>query len=209
MAALDEGLRWVEVRLAELVDGAPPDAVQLRRKDGPRSWPVHALIKHDGNAEDTEARVRAELASLVEEATEVGSALHVRLVMLRGGVVSASRSVYMPAPERTGDDDDDAPKGGAGSQGAALVATNRDLRSLLEVYARQQGATVSAAMQGWAGSMARTSELEREVAELRAALVVAEQAQQGDPVVQQALSALAPQLPLLLAQFAQARSGGQ
>lgn len=207
MAALDEGLRWIEVRLAELVDGAPPDAVQLRRKDGPRSWPVHALIKHDGAIEDTEGRVRAELASLVEEATEVGSALHVRLVMLRGGVVSASRSVFMPAPERT--DDDDEPKGGAGSQGAALVATNRDLRSLLEVYARQQGATVSAAMQGWAGSMARTSELEREVAELRAALVVAEQAQQGDPVVQQALSALAPQLPLLLAQFAQSRSGAQ
>ncbi len=207
MAALDEGLRWIEVRLAELVDGAPPDAVQLRRKDGPRSWPVHALIKHEGAIEDTEGRVRAELASLVEEATEVGSALHVRLVMLRGGVVSASRSVFMPAPERT--DDDDEPKGGAGSQGAALVATNRDLRSLLEVYARQQGATVSAAMQGWAGSMARTSELEREVAELRAALVVAEQAQQGDPVVQQALSALAPQLPLLLAQFAQARSGAQ
>jgi hypothetical protein len=165
------------------------------------------LIKHEGAIEDTEGRVRAELASLVEEATEVGSALHVRLVMLRGGVVSASRSVFMPAPERT--DDDDEPKGGAGSQGAALVATNRDLRSLLEVYARQQGATVSAAMQGWAGSMARTSELEREVAELRAALVVAEQAQQGDPVVQQALSALAPQLPLLLAQFAQARSGAQ
>ncbi len=207
MAALDEGLRWIEVRLAELVDGAPPDAVQLRRKDGPRSWPVHALIKHEGAIEDTEGRVRAELASLVEEATEVGSALHVRLVMLRGGVVSASRSVFMPAPERT--DDDDEPKGGAGSQGAALVATNRDLRSLLEVYARQQGATVSAAMQGWAGSMARTSELEREVAELRAALVVAEQAQQGDPVVQQALSALAPQLPLLLAQFAQSRSGAQ
>lgn len=207
MAALDEGLRWVEVRLAELVDGAPPDAVQLRRKDGPRSWPVHALIKHEGAIEDTEGRVRAELASLVEEATEVGAALHVRLVMLRGGVVSASRSVFMPAPERT--DDDDEPKGGAGSQGAALVATNRDLRSLLEVYARQQGATVSAAMQGWAGSMARTSELEREVAELRAALVVAEQAQQSDPVVQQALSALAPQLPLLLAQFAQARSGAQ
>jgi hypothetical protein len=207
VAALDEGLRWIEVRLAELVDGAPPDAVQLRRKDGPRSWPVHALIKHEGAIEDTEGRVRAELASLVEEATEVGSALHVRLVMLRGGVVSASRSVFMPAPERT--DDDDEPKGGAGSQGAALVATNRDLRSLLEVYARQQGATVSAAMQGWAGSMARTSELEREVAELRAALVVAEQAQQGDPVVQQALSALAPQLPLLLAQFAQARSGAQ
>lgn len=207
MAALDEGLRWIEVRLAELVDGAPPDAVQLRRKDGPRSWPVHALIKHEGAIEDTEGRVRAELASLVEEATEVGSALHVRLVMLRGGVVSASRSVFMPAPERT--DDDDEPKGGAGSQGAALVATNRDLRSLLEVYARQQGATVSAAMQGWAGSMARTSELEREVAELRAALVVTEQAQQGDPVVQQALSALAPQLPLLLAQFAQARSGAQ
>jgi hypothetical protein len=181
--------------------------VQLRRKDGPRSWPVHALIKHEGAIEDTEGRVRAELASLVEEATEVGSALHVRLVMLRGGVVSASRSVFMPAPERT--DDDDEPKGGAGSQGAALVATNRDLRSLLEVYARQQGATVSAAMQGWAGSMARTSELEREVAELRAALVVAEQAQQGDPVVQQALSALAPQLPLLLAQFAQSRSGAQ
>ena len=207
MAALDEGLRWVEVRLGELVDGAPPDAVQLRRKDGARSWPVHALIKHDGSVEDTEARVRAELASLVEEATEIGSALHVRLVMLRGGVVSASRSVYMPAPEQT--DDHDEPKGSAGSQGAALVATNRDLRSLLEVYARQQGATVSAAMQGWAGSMARTSELEREVAELRAALVVAEQAQQGDPVVQQALSALAPQLPLLLAQFAQARSGAQ
>ena len=207
MAALDEGLRWIEVRLAELVDGAPPDAVQLRRKDGPRSWPVHALIKHEGAIEDTEGRVRAELASLVEEATEVGSALHVRLVMLRGGVVSASRSVFMPAPERTADDDE--PKGGAGSQGAALVATNRDLRSLLEVYARQQGATVSAAMQGWAGSMARTSELEREVAELRAALVVAEQAQQGDPVVQQALSALAPQLPLLLAQFAQSRSGAQ
>ena len=208
MAALDEGLRWVEVRLTELVDGAPPDAVQLRRKDGARSWPVHALIKHEGDATETEARVRAELASLVEESTEIGSALHVRLVMLRGGVVSASRSVWMPAPERTGDDDEE-PKGGAGSQGAALVATNRDLRSLLEVYARQQGATVSAAMQGWAGSMARTSELEREVAELRAALVVAEQAQQGDPVVQQALSALAPQLPLLLAQFAQARSGAQ
>lgn len=208
MAALDEGLRWVEVRLGELVDGAPPDAVQLRRKDGQRSWPVHALIKHEGGAtEDTEGKVRAELASLVEEATEIGSALHVRLVILRGGVVSASRSVYLPAPERTGDDDDDSGKGSAGSQGAALVATNRDLRSLLEVYARQQGATVSAAMQGWAGSMARTSELEREVAELRAALVVAEQAQQGDPVVQQALSALAPQLPLLLAQFAQARSG--
>ena len=52
MAALDEGLRWVEVRLAELVDGAPPDAVQIRRKDGPRSWPVHALIKHEGMPND-------------------------------------------------------------------------------------------------------------------------------------------------------------
>jgi len=171
VAALDEGLWWVEVRLAELVDGAPPDAVQIRRKDGPRSWPVHALIKHEGMPSDTEARVRAELAALVEEATEVGSALHVRLVTLRGGVVAASRAVYLPAPERSADEgvDDDAR----------------------------------------AGSMARTSELEREVAELRAALVVAEQAQQGDPVVQQALSALAPQLPLLLAQFSQARSGAQ
>jgi hypothetical protein len=207
VAALDEGLRWVEVRLAELVDGAPPDAVQIRRKDGPRSWPVHALIKHEGHASDTEQRVRAELAALVEEATEVGSALHVRLVTLRGGVVAASRAVYLPAPERSADEgvDDDAQRGA----GSALVATNRDLRALLEVYARQQGNTVSAAMQGWAGSMARTSELEREVAELRAALVVAEQAQQGDPVVQQALSALAPQLPLLLAQFSQARSGAQ
>jgi hypothetical protein len=50
--------------------------------------------------------------------------------------------------------------------------------------------------------MARAAELERESAELRAALVVAEQAQQADPVVQQALQSLVPQLPMLLASFA-------
>jgi hypothetical protein len=55
--------------------------------------------------------------------------------------------------------------------------------------------------------MARTSELEREVAELRAALVLAEQAQEQDPVIQQALTQLVPQLPMLIASFATSKQG--
>jgi hypothetical protein len=55
--------------------------------------------------------------------------------------------------------------------------------------------------------MARTSELEREVAELRAALILAEQAQEQDPVIQQALTQLVPQLPMLIASFATRKQG--
>jgi len=199
VSSVEEGLRWVEARVREIVDNTTIDGVQIRRKDGPRSWPVHAYIRYT-DTEGTLEAVHREVAACVEEATETGSSVHLRLVTMRANVVASSRAVYVPAPERTADEPeaDDGRGGGA----AALVQTNRDLRSLLEVYARQQGQTVAHAMQGWASSMARAAELERESAELRAALVVAEQAQQADPVVQQALQSLVPQLPMLLAAFA-------
>lgn len=205
MAGVDDGLRWVSARVHEIIDNAIPDAIQLRRREGERSWPVHSFHRCD-DAAATEAAVRAELAQLVEEATETGRPLHVRVVVVRAGVPHASRTIYIPAPERAAEDDGHEAERGGGAV-TAVVATNRDLRSLLEVYARQQGATVSAAMTGWAGSMARTSELEREVAELRAALVLAEQAQEQDPVIQQALSQLVPQLPMLIASFAASKQG--
>lgn len=200
MAGVEDGLRWIAARVHEVIDNAIPDAIQLRRREGERSWPVHSFHRCE-NPSATETAVRAELAQLVEEATETGRPLHVRLVVVRGGVPHASRTVYIPPPERAADEEPHEERGGSGAAVTAVVATNRDLRSLLEVYARQQGATVSTAMQGWAGSMSRTSELEREVAELRAALVLAEQAQEQDPVIQQALSQLVPQLPMLIASF--------
>lgn len=203
MAGVEDGLRWVSARVHEIVDNAIPDAIQLRRREGERSWPVHSFHRCDDPAA-TEQAVRSELAQLVEEATETGRPLHVRIVVVRAGVPHASRTVYIPPPERSQDEEPDTDRAGSGAV-TAVVATNRDLRSLLEVYARQQGATVSTAMQGWASSMARSSELEREVAELRAALVLAEQAQQGDPVLQQAIGALVPQLPALIAGFAASR----
>ncbi len=203
-AAIEEGLRWIGVRVREVIDATIPDAIQIRRRDGERSWPVHSFHRCD-NPDTCEAAVRSELASLVEEATETGRALHLRLVVVRAGIPHASRAVIIPAPERSSEED--APSDG-GSAVGAVVATNRDLRSLLETFARQQGATTGAAMQGWAHSMSRTAELEREVAELRAALVLAEQAQQGDPVVQQALVGLVPQLPALIASFAQRPQDG-
>jgi len=201
VSSVEGGLRWADARVREVVDGATVDGVQIRRKDGPRSWPVHAYIRYTDTDGTLEALHR-EVAACVEEATETGSSVHLRLVTLRAGVVASSRSVYVPAPERTADEPDATDDSRAGAGASALVATNRDLRALLEVYARQQGQTVAHAMQGWASSMARAAELERESAELRAALVVAEQAQQADPVVQQALQSLVPQLPMLLASFA-------
>lgn len=206
-AAVEEGLRWIAARVREIVDGALPDAIQVRRRDGERSWPVHSFIRCNEPGE-CEAAVRTELASLVEEATETGRALHLRLVVVRAGIPHSSRAVIIPAPERPVEDD--APTDGGSAAVGAVVATNRDLRSLLETFARQQGATLGGAMTGWAASMTRTAELEREVAELRAALVLAEQAQQGDPVVQQALAGLVPQLPMLIASFAhkQVSDGG-
>jgi hypothetical protein len=205
MAGVEDGLRWVSARVHEVIDQTIPDAIQLRRREGERSWPVHSFHRCEDPAA-TESAVRAELAQLVEEATETGRPLHVRIVVVRAGVPHASRTVYIPPPERPAEEDTHEAERGAGAVGA-VVATNRDLRSLLEVYARQQGATVSTAMQGWAGSMARTSELEREVAELRAALVLAEQAQEQDPVIQQALTQLVPQLPMLIASFATSKQG--
>lgn len=199
MAGVDDGLRWVAARVHEVIDQTIPDAIQIRRREGERSWPVHSFHRCEDPVA-TEGAVRAELTQLVEEATETGRPLHIRIVVVRGGVPHASRTVYIPPPERPSEEDHEAERG-AGAVGA-VVATNRDLRSLLEVYARQQGATVSTAMQGWAGSMSRTSELEREVAELRAALMLAEQSQEQDPVIQQALTAILPQLPMLIATFA-------
>ena len=201
---VEEGLRWIGARVRELVDGQLPDAIQVRRRDGERSWPVHSFHRCE-SSDACEAAVRAELVSLVEEATETGRALHLRLVVVRAGIPHSSRAVVIPAPERASEED--APIDGGGAAVGAVVATNRDLRSLLETFARQQGATTGAAMQGWASSMARTAELEREVAELRAALVLAEQAQQGDPVVQQALAQMVPQLPMLIASFAHKQVG--
>jgi hypothetical protein len=205
-AAMDEGLRWIGARVREVIDGASPDAIQVRRRDGERSWPVHSFHRCEA-PEACEAAVRAELVSLVEEATETGRALHLRLVVIRSGIPHSSRAVVIPAPERASEEDAPVDGNGAVAVGA-VVATNRDLRSLLETFARQQGATVGTAMQGWAGSMSRTAELEREVAELRAALLLAEQAQQGDPVVQQALAQMVPQLPMLIASFASKQVSG-
>lgn len=200
--SVEEGLRWASARIRELHEGATIDAIQLRRKDGTRSWPVHATIRYQ-DPEQLDRAIQEEIAGCVEEATESGSSVHLRIVVLRGGLPSSSKSVFIPAPERVAEADGD--DGAPASAVASVVATNRDLRGLLEVYARQQGQTVAHAMQGWASAMARASELEREAAELRAALVVAEQAQQGDPVVQQALIGLVPQIPALLAQFGGAR----
>lgn len=196
MSSVEEGIRWVTARIGEVVDNCTVDGVQIRRKDGPRSWPVHCYVRFTDVDTTTEA-VQRELAACVEEATESGASLHLRLVTLRAGVVASSRAVYVPAPEAS-EAPDDTSQGGAGPVGA-VVQTNRDLRGLLEVFARQQGAAVSQAMQGWAGAMQRAAELERDNAELRASLVVAEQAQQADPLVQQALVSLAPQIPVLLA----------
>mgnify|MGYP006266703065 FL=1 len=186
-------------------DNATIDGIQLRRKEGARSWPVHAYIRFT-DVETTEEALLRELAACAEEATESGQALHLRLVVLRGQVPATSRAVYVPAPEReTTEAAEDTPASSSSAAGA-LVATNRDLRSLLEVFARQQGAAVSQAMQGWSGAMQRAAELERETAELRAALVVAEQSQQADPLVQQTLLSLAPQLPILLQNLGGSRS---
>jgi hypothetical protein len=197
-SSVEEGLRWCSARMRELQEGATIDAIQIRRKDGSRSWPVHATIRFQ-DVEQAERAVTDEVTACVEEATETGASVHLRIAVMRGGLPSASKSVFIPAPEKSADtnEEDNTPAGAV----AAVVGTNRDLRGLLEVYARQQGQTVAHAMQGWASAMARASELEREAAELRAALVVAEQAQQGDPVVQQALIGLVPQIPALLAQF--------
>ena len=201
-SSVEEGIRWASSRIREVIEGVPLDAIQIRRKDGARSWPVHATIRYQ-DVQQLEAAIQAEIAACVEEATETGTSVHLRIVVLRGGLPSASKSVFIPAPERVAEArEDDSSDAGAV---ASVVATNRDLRGLLEVYARQQGQTVAHAMQGWAAAMAQQSALEREVAELRAALVVAEQAQQGDPVVQQALIGLVPQIPALLAQFGSAR----
>lgn len=205
MSSVDEGIRWATARIREVVDNAAIDGIQIRRKEGARSWPVHAYIRFT-DVEATEEALLRELAACSEEATESGSALHLRLVVLRGQVPASSRAVYVPAPEReAAEAAEDAPSS-ASSASSALVATNRDLRSLLEVFARQQGAAVSQAMSGWAGAMQRASDLERETAELRAALVVAEQSQQADPLVQQTLLALAPQLPVLLQNLGGSRS---
>lgn len=198
MSSVDDGLRWVALRVQEIVDGAPIDGVQIRRRDGERSWPVHALVRWTESAAATEERVRAELVALVEEATESGRALHLRLVALRGGVAAASRAVYVPAPERAADaPGEEAPRDAS----SALVATNRDLRALLEVYARGQGQQVAVAMQGWVSSQARVAELERELAEHRAALSLAESTQEGNPALQQALQVVGPMLPGILASF--------
>ena len=203
VSSIDDGLRWVALRVQEVVDGAPIDGVQIRRRDGERSWPVHAMVRWTESASTTEERVRAELVGLVEEATESGRALHLRLVALRGGVAAASRAVYVPAPERASDapSSEDAPRDAS----SALVATNRDLRALLEVYARGQGQQVAVAMQGWVQSKARVAELERELADHRAALQLAESAQEGNPALNQAMQALAPMVPGILASI-QARS---
>lgn len=197
VSSVDDGLRWVSLRVQEIVDNVPIDGVQIRRRDGERSWPVHALVRWQESATVTEERVRAELVALVEEATESGRALHLRLVALRGGVASASRAVYVPAPERAAD----APAGEEAPRDAssALVATNRDLRALLEVYARGQGQQVSVAMQGWVQSQARVAELERELSDHRVALQLAESAQDGNPALNQAMQALAPMVPGILA----------
>lgn len=200
MSSVDDGLRWVSLRVQEIVDGVPIDGVQIRRRDGERSWPVHALVRWTENASATEERVRAELVGLVEEATETGRSLHLRLVALRGGVAAASRAVYVPAPERATDApaSEDAPRDAS----SALVATNRDLRALLEVYARGQGQQVAVAMSGWVQSQARVAELERELADHRAALQLAESAQDGNPALNQAMQALAPMVPGILASIA-------
>lgn len=196
VSSVEEGIRWVNARIGEIVDNATIDGIQIRRKDGPRSWPVHAYVRFVDVDTTTEA-VQRELAACVEEATESGSSLHLRLVTMRAGTVASSRAIFVAAPEASDSPggEEDRPSGGAVS---AVVATNRDLRGLLEVFARQQGAAVSQAMQGWAGAMQRAAELERDNAELRASLVVAEQSQQADPLVQQALMSLAPQIPMLL-----------
>lgn len=200
MSSVDDGLRWVSLRVQEIVDGVPIDGVQIRRRDGERSWPVHALVRWTESAQVTEERVRAELVGLVEEATETGRSLHLRLVALRGGVAAASRAVYVPAPERAADApaSEDAPRDAS----SALVATNRDLRALLEVYARGQGQQVAVAMSGWVQSQARVAELERELADHRAALQLAESAQDGNPALNQAMQALAPMVPGILASIA-------
>lgn len=205
VSSVDDGLRWVSLRVQEIVDNVPIDGVQIRRRDGERSWPVHALVRWTESAAATEERVRAELVALVEEATESGRALHLRLVALRGGVAAASRAVYVPAPERASDApaSEEAPRDAS----SALVATNRDLRALLEVYARGQGQQVAVAMQGWVSSQARVAELERELADHRAALQLAESAEQGNPALQQAMQALGPMLPGILASL-QARGQG-
>lgn len=206
MSSVEEGIRWANARIREVVDNATIDGIQVRRKEGTRSWPVHAFIRFT-DVEGTEEALLRELAACSEEATESGAALHLRLVVLRGQVPASSRAVYVPAPEReAAEAAEDAPTSSSSSAAGALVATNRDLRSLLEVFARQQGAAVSQAMQGWSGAMQRAAELERETAELRAALVVAEQSQQADPLVQQTLIALAPQLPVLLQNLGGSRS---
>lgn len=205
MSSMEEGIRWATARIRELNDGVTIDGIQVRRKEGQRSWPVHAYIRFT-DVEATEEALLRELTACSEEATESGTALHLRLVTLRGQVPASSRAVYIPAPEREATEAAEDTPASSSSAAGALVATNRDLRSLLEVFARQQGAAVSQAMQGWSGAMQRAAELEREAAELRAALVVAEQTQQPDPLVQQTLVALAPQLPMLLQNLSSARS---
>lgn len=197
MSSVQDGIRWVEARMREVIDNAIPDGVQLRRRDGERSWPVHAYVRCD-DAEATIARVREELNQLVEEAAEVGRSVTVRAVVLRAGVAHASRTIHVAAPARVeaeADDDTAAPADAS----RALVATNRDLRQLLEVFARQQGEAVSRAMQGWTQAQVALNAAQLEVAELRAALTLAESTQQGDPVLQQAIAGIAPQVPAIVA----------
>ena len=196
VSSVEDGLRWVEARMREVIDSAIPDGVQLRRRDGERSWPVHAYVRCD-DAEATIGRVREELNTLVEEAAETGRSLTVRAVVLRAGVAHASRTIHVAAPARVEtEQDNDA---GPADTSRALVATNRDLRALLEVFARQQGEAVSRAMQGWTQAQVALNQAQLEVAELRAALTLAESTQQGDPVLQQAIAGIAPQVPAIVA----------
>lgn len=183
--------------MREVIDGTSPDGVQLRRRDGERSWPVHAYVRCD-DAETTITRVREELNGLVEEAAETGRSLTVRAVILRAGVAHASRTIHVAAPARVDPEHEDD-TAGTPDTARALVATNRDLRQLLEVFARQQGEAVSRAMQGWTQAQVALNQAQLEVAELRAALTLAESSQQGDPVLQQAIAGIAPQVPAIVA----------
>jgi hypothetical protein len=54
-------------------------------------------------------------------------------------------------------------------------------------------------MSGWVQSQARVAELERELADHRAALQLAESAQEGNPALNQAMQAIAPMVPGILA----------
>jgi hypothetical protein len=188
--------------MSEVIDSAIPDGVQLRRRDGERSWPVHAYIRCD-DVSATVQRVREELNQLVEEAADTGRGVTVRAVILRAGVAHASRTIHVPAPARV---DPELEEEAQPDAHRALVATNRDLRQLLEVFARQQGEAVSRAMQGWTQAQVALAAAQAEVAELRAALSIAEQAEERDPVLQQAIASVMPAVPGLLASMAASKA---